>query len=202
MNAYGMDIAVTSAKTMDFKVYTNFDGAQDTTGTSGRYFHLADIALDFDGTPDFEAAIVFRNGFTGGTGANGGYTGLADGIYGGVNWLTSFDINNGVTPSYAYGGTDANGDAIPVAITSGASIGTISTPTKSAWTNDDGGFGNIYSFTVTLDSNITRPFNVLFGNATCGNDVLAGTVPTPEPGTMILLGTGLAGLIGFRRKKK
>jgi hypothetical protein len=58
---------------------------------------------------------------------------------------------------------------------------------------------------VTLSPNLFSglgdQIGVHWASATCANDYINGTVPVPEPATMLLLGSGLIGLAGYGRKK-
>ncbi len=63
--------------------------------------------------------------------------------------------------------------------------------------------GNVNFSSTTLPAGGFAWFSLEEGASTVGTTVTVGTTPTPEPGTMVLLGTGMAAALArYRRRRK
>ena len=62
--------------------------------------------------------------------------------------------------------------------------------------------GSGYSwFTVSVEENTIASFRIFATGNVVYDEIIFEADPIPEPATMLLLGSGLVGLAGFRRKK-
>jgi len=151
---------------------------------------IKEITPKYGGTFFWAIPLVAHDGFVPGT-----MYAVPDG-----GWRVSDDLDPSGGTGYIYNHN------VPVQMTT---VGN-----NYGWTSFGGGtvtastLGGNPSFKINLLGNPPNIYQddpagtwtLTWGTATCANDVVTGTVPTPIPAAFWLLGSGLLGLVGIRRR--
>jgi hypothetical protein len=169
-----------------FTIFTKWSPYKD--GTLGAL--TADLFINSDSIGAFEYAIRLDD--TDGTAV----------VYANPTYVTSKVFYGDSYPSYWYGGKYdfANPQDPPVRALSGSSTFN----TSVVWYIGDYGPDHSNKVDINLSGlNLGSDWSFFWGTGTCSNDAITGSehMEVPEPTTMLLLGLGLIGLAGLRRKK-
>ena len=188
---------------------------------SGTNFGVADLAINagpataaYDGTTighfgaissPFELGIDMQ-AYAAGTPGQGG-AGNAPLVNVGM-WTTSFAIVN-PTAGFQYGGGYRPAGAVtpgisPVEIllsaTSQVMMGNMNWVVNDAALDPKNAIPD-YLITIAFGQQFAPGFELLWGTAECGNDIVHEPSVVPLPGALLLLGAGLVRLVAYRRKK-
>lgn len=185
-NVHGINVGYASGS-VTLGLYTDFGGYEkiEQNGIEIRY---ADLALDLDGDKNYEYGVVLSIKEQKALGA----------IYRNPNWATSRSYLEGATGgAWEYGEFLGNTSTyVNSHITGGDQL-----PANKAVITFSPGYLIEISIPVAGLNWTSGEVGIFWAGATCGNDIIEGSAPVPEPATMLLLGSGLVGLAGFGRKR-
>jgi hypothetical protein len=177
-------------------MFTNWGPGNNVNGLS----KTADLFLNYDPAAKTAFAAVELFGPANATTSNTVY-------YNPTTITTSEDLfkSSGI-PGYGRYYTTNEAPAIgPPTYTIPVTASGVTTGTANIFWSAQSGTEPFFFFSIDLDQ-ITglnvNDFNFLWATATCGNDVITCRPTIPVPPTLLLLGSGLLGLVGWRRFRK
>lgn len=175
-----------TAGTVTIGLQTGFDVVTGKVVHGGRNYYAGDLALTFDRLPGKQFAVDFglqtrdKNGNLVDTGSGTGIDAM--GVYEVSSWNNN--INFGASAPYAM-----NGGTLKALMTTTSGYDAVAAS---------------YFRTVTFeyaDLGLSTAFNMdMHWTMSCGNDAIDGTAHIPVPGSLPLLGLGLA-LVAVLRKR-
>lgn len=189
-NVYGIDVGYANGS-ITLGLYTDFDGNEEIE--KDIVMRYADLALDLNGDGKYEYGVVLTDKEKLALGA----------IYLNPNWNTSHSYLDGETVAvWEYGEFLGNTSTyINTHIIGGSLTGAVATLAGLQTLSGSPGYLLEVSIPVAGLDWTSGEIGIFWAGATCGNDIIEGSAPVPEPATMLLLGSGLVGLAGFGRKK-